>query len=958
MKKYKIVALKLVLIFYTGSAFSQFQDIELIEGLAESFNSSQSNSPLTENDANTQQDPNNAIEKNRKTIDFIDLEYGYTGNQDFNPSPEPKASLKPLKYFGYEFFTQAPTTFAQLVNTPVPADYIIGPGDNFKIYLYGNVNNEFTAEVNREGIIFFPDLGPITVSGLTFTDAKKVIEQNVTNKIIGTEINITMGSLRSINIFVMGEGYRPGMYSVSSLSTLTNAIFASGGINPSGSLRNIQLKRNGSVISKFDFYDVLLNGDISQDIRLMPMDVIFIPPIGKTVGINGEISRPGIYEVLDSENLENLVQFSGNLKPKASNSIQITRIDREINGFKFYDVPNNQETFDTLDLYSGDLVTVPKVSNAVRNAVLIEGHYLEPGIHAFREGMRISDLLSKDKLMNMTDMSYILIKREMDLNVHEFYQVDLMEINDESNEDADLLLKDRDHILLFPRILTPEQITTRMIQDEIIINENQTLEFVDEWKSMTYLRKSLMEEKLSPQDQNKLITTGNMQNSLNSPDGQQLTRYYEYTIHDYCTIPRDTAIKIIEASGFRAKKSVPIEDLEDIDTPAELLALQKEVENERIKIQESTSDQVTSREITAICRNQLIQPFKQIIDRETAFEGEKKTVSIFGNVHFPGDYPLTNGMSISDAIKSSGGLRNPKFSSEIELSRTDATDKKVSILNSIQSLSDEASMKVALEEMDILNIKEVSAEMKTVKITGEVYFEGEYPISESQTISELINRAGGLTKFADTRAAKLQRKALKEAETRRLSEARGELKRKIVLSSQSGGLGQNALNSSAIEQLTSLLVNDEITESALGRLVIDLDAILSGNDDDLIIEGGDTLHIPKYQQTVSVIGEVYVPNAHVYRSSSTINDYINLSGGSNAFADVKNIYLVKSDGRIIPSSDLSGNTFFRGRGNFLEEGDTIVVPLQIQPFNSIKATTEITQIIYQMALAAAAVNSF
>ena len=449
-----------------------------------------------------------------------------------------------------------------------------------------------------------------------------------------------------------------------------------------------------------------------------------------------------------------------------------------------------------------------------------------------------------------------------------------------------------------------------------------------------------------------------MQNSLNSPDGQQLTRYYEYTIHDYCTIPRDTAIKIIEASGFRAKKSVPIEDLEDIDTPAELLALQKEVENERIKIQESTNDQVTSREITAICRNQLIKPFKQIIDRETAFEGEKKTVSIFGNVHFPGDYPLTNGMSISDAMKSSGGLRNPKFSSEIELSRTDATDKKVSISNSIHSLSDEASMKVALEEMDILNIKEVSAEMKTVKITGEVYFEGEYPISESQTISELINRAGGLTKFADTRAAKLQRKALKEAETRRLSEARAELKRKIVLSSQSGGLGQNALNSSAIEQLTSLLVNDEITESALGRLVIDLDAILSGNDDDLIIEGGDTLHIPKYQQTVSVIGEVYVPNAHVYRSSSTINDYITLSGGSNAFADVKNIYLVKSDGRIIPSSDLSGNTFFRGRGNFLEEGDTIVVPLQNQPFNSIKATTEITQIIYQMALAAAAVNSF
>ena len=124
----------------------------------------------------------------------------------------------------------------------------------------------------------------------------------------------------------------------------------------------------------------------------------------------------------------------------------------------------------------------------------------------------------------------------------------------------------------------------------------------------------------------------------------------------------------------------------------------------------------------------------------------------------------------------------------------------------------------------------------------------------------------GFTEFADLRAANLQRKALKEAETRRLAEARGELKRKIVLSSQSGGLGQNSLSSSAIEQLTSLLVDDSTAQSALGRLVIDLEGIVTGNEDDIILEGGDTLHIPKTQQTVSVIGEVYVPNAHVYRS--------------------------------------------------------------------------------------------
>ena len=247
---------------------------------------------------------------------------------------------------------------------------------------------------------------------------------------------------------------------------------------------------------------------------------------------------------------------------------------------------------------------------------------------------------------------------------------------------------------------------------------------------------------------------------------------------------------------------------------------------------------------------------------------------------------------------------------------------------------------------------------KTVKITGEVYFEGEYPISENQTLTELIKRAGGLTQYAYPKAAKLQRKALKEAEQKRLSEARSELKRKIVLSSQSGGLGQDSLSGSAIEQLTSLLVDDSTSAEALGRLVIDMDAILSGNEADLILQDGDTLHIPKTQQTVSVIGEVYVPNAHVFRDDLTIQDYISFSGGVNSFADSGNIYLVKADGSIISPSEMGASGFFRGKVNGLEQGDTIVVPLQVQPFSTIKATTEVTQIIYQMALAAAAVNSF
>ena len=938
-------------------ANAQSADLQIFEGLAEGLNSSQGSRSLTEDDGNTEDDPINSTDK-RSNLDFTDTEYAYTGDRSFDTAPIPRDNAKPLKYFGYDYFQQAPSTFIQSTNVPVPSDYIIGPGDNFKIYLYGNFNKEFTAEVSREGVVFFPDLGPINVSGLTFSESEKVIKDIVANKMIGTDINITMGTLRSINVYVMGEAFQPGLYTVSSLSTLTNAIFASGGINTSGSLRKIELKRGGEIISEFDFYDVLLKGDISKDLRLQPMDVIFIPPAEKTVGIRGEVFRPGIYELKEQETLSDLLKFSGNFKPKASGSIEITRIDKNKNGFNLMEVSNQDMNSDALKLSSGDVVNIPLITNSLNDVVLVTGHFQQPGFYPWKDGMRLSELLKEERLLSMTDLNYILIMRRDGLSKHQFLQADLVDIIEEKSIEKDTILKNRDHIVLLPSLLKPEQITTRMVQDEFTLDENEQYKMVDEWDSLTYLRKSLMEEKVSLEEQNSLLTSSPGQNSIYANTDQPLARYYEYSIYDYCTLPDDIAVQIIEGSGFRAKKSLPIEELEGIDTPAEIIALQKEVENERIKSETSESAQSVAKDITSICRKQLLDPFSRIIDREVNENGDKELIAVYGNVHFPGEYPLTSNMTLHDAIKASGGLKDATYESEIELSRSDTTDKKISVYNSIASYSDDSSMKVPLKARDIINLKEISTDIKTVKITGEVYFEGEYPIAENQTLTEVIQRAGGFTEFADLRAANLQRKALKEAENRRLSEARGELKRKIVLSSQSGGLGQNSLNSSAIEQLTSLLVDDSTAQSALGRLVIDLEGIVTGNEDDIILEGGDTLHIPKTQQTVSVIGEVYVPNAHVYRSDFTLTDYINLSGGANSFADQGNVYLVKADGSIVSPSELDQNSFFRGKNSTIEQGDTVVVPLQVQPFSTIKATTEVTQIIYQMALAAAAVNSF
>ena len=169
-------------------------------------------------------------------------------------------------------------------------------------------------------------------------------------------------------------------------------------------------------------------------------------------------------------------------------------------------------------------------------------------------------------------------------------------------------------------------------------------------------------------------------------------------------------------------------------------------------------------------------------------------------------------------------------------------------------------------------------------------------------------------------------------------------------------MGQSGLGASVITQLTTLLTNTDDTD-ALGRLVVDLESILNGTIEDIILEDGDKLHIPSDQQTISIIGEVYMANSHVYEKSLAIDDYIELSGGANTFADENNIYLIKVDGSIVSPSQLSGG-FRRAASGNLEPGDTIVVPLEVQPFSGAKAATELTQIFYQMAIAAAAVNSF
>ena len=202
-----------------------------------------------------------------------------------------------IRQFGYDLFKQPPSTFAPVDKVPVGPEYVIGPGDEIRVTVWGKIDGQWSLVVDRDGNITIPKIGVLGVTGLTFKELKELLHMEFSKYYKGFEMNVSMGALRTIRVYVVGYAQRPGAYTVSSLSTLVNALFEAGGPSKIGTMRRIEVKRNGRKVVEFEMYDLHLKGDKTKDIRLMPEDVIFIPPAGPLVGIGGSVKNPAIYEL-------------------------------------------------------------------------------------------------------------------------------------------------------------------------------------------------------------------------------------------------------------------------------------------------------------------------------------------------------------------------------------------------------------------------------------------------------------------------------------------------------------------------------------------------------------------------------------------------------------------------------------------------------------------------------------
>lgn len=296
-----------------------------------------------------------------------------------------------LPIFGQDLFSGVPTTFAPIDRVPVTAEYLIGPGDEIMLRVWGKVEMDLKLPVDRNGSIYVPEVGSISVAGVRYEKLNEHLTRAIGRVLRNFELNASLGQLRSIQVFVVGQARRPGSYTVSSLSTLVNTLFVSGGPSSHGSMREIQVKRGNRVVTNFDLYDLIINGDKSKDVQLLPGDVIYIPPVGQQVAITGSVKVPAVYEAKSQSTLGDLIDWAGGLNTGAAGQkITVDRItnrsERNIDEFEISKAK-------TVALRDGDIVKVYRLSPRVDNVVSLRGSVAQPIRLPWREGMRVTDVI-------------------------------------------------------------------------------------------------------------------------------------------------------------------------------------------------------------------------------------------------------------------------------------------------------------------------------------------------------------------------------------------------------------------------------------------------------------------------------------------------------------------------------------------------------------------------------------
>ena len=818
-----------------------------------------------------------------------------------------------IRQFGYKLFEQIPQE-NEVITGAVSDNYILGVGDELVINFQGSKTNSYSVKVDRNGRLVIPDLRPLTVVGRPLGEARRMLQEVVADTMIGTEVDVSLASFRMISVIVAGEVFEPGVVRTTSLSSGLEVLLLSGGVKKTGSLRNIKVYR-GKEVYNIDLYNLLL-GQNGADISLMDGDRIVVPVIGATIAVDGDVVRPGIYELRDGSDgvsfKDALALAGGTIRPRG---YSFSHVQMDVNGRQaFHEITGNPR------LKSSEALIASLKENSQLGRVELLGHVKAPGVRSLASAPTLKKMLGS--LDNLEDDPYLL-----------FGAIDRVDETTRSRRliefsprkvmlgGEDFALRDRDRVIFFGRkdiaFLISENVRKVILSGEYsdeefkdeeekrqkycqplenlarIIADSQSERFATAVRAV-FVRKGAEEEK--SRDREKLV------------DGELRAQYAD---KDMLAGASDKA---------RTSEVVPSR------------ATQEELEKEYEENRERLCPAVFSETLNLL-------PFML-----------EYVVSVDGAIRQPGVYPVVKKTSLDALLSVSGGLSNDANTSRIEVANyvIEDSSKQFFINWDYVNSANQDLAKVLINPGGGVRVSSLFSNFEpgAVLLSGEFREPGVYTIRKGEKLSDLIVRAGGFTDQAYPYGAIFTRKRVKEIQQAQLKQAAQSLQSAMVSASVKKNVDADSLM--AAQTLTDQLTSAEV----IGRVVIEADPVklLLDPSKDIVLEAGDALYVPKRPNFIVTVGDVLNPSALQFVPGKGVAQYLDEVGGFTRSADEDRVYIVYPNGVARPV-----NLSSWGGDNDLSvpPGTAIVVPTDFSPYDTLTLVKEIGSIVSSLAVSAA-----
>ncbi|MCL5884150.1 MAG: SLBB domain-containing protein [Deltaproteobacteria bacterium] len=868
---------------------------------------------------------------------------------------------KTLIHFGHEVFDPRPGVAPLPENMPATPDYVIGPGDEVIVRLWGRMEGTHRMTVDREGKIFFPKLGSLYVAGKTFGELKSFLKSRISS-MAEVSSDVSLGQMKGVRVSVVGEVRVPGWYSVGSMQTSLQALSLAGGVKDIGSLRRIKINRGGKEAGEIDLYDLLLRGDTRSDIPLLQGDAVFVPVVGRLVAVTGEVRRPAIYELRQEKTLLDLVAMSGGFSPSAyKRRVQVERLEGHTSKIVLdTDAELLEKEQRNFELADGDILRVLPIAGPEQNVVTLEGNVLRPGKYELKPGMTVGNLFRDEKdFLPDTYFNYALLTRLVPPDMHkEVLSVNLREIVLEKKEGADLVLQPSDTLKIFPRRAFRDAPKATVSGEVRMIRSVLQARFRAERAALldnTALDNTILLDNVVlsvPQSDNAVRALFRAEAA--APDGKIVVGGQG----------DNTALTFEIFAGARAadlvKMAGGLTRLASLER-AEIVRVDENRNYKTIYFHLGKALEGDPAENVPLESEDHLRVHSLL---ETKY---RKTVTASGEVNRPGDYVLTEGMRLADLLFKAGGFKESAYGREAEIVRRsiapggELVKTQTLVVSPERALSGDANFDVPLQEYDLLVVRQIPDWSVKIQVTlaGEVRFPGVYTLRKGERLSSLLTRAGGFTPDAYLKAAQFTRASTQKTQQEAIDKLISDLELEVAQKAQAAG---GALDKEDVEANRELmnarraLIEQLRKAKAKGRVVIRLAETeqLKGTSADILLEDGDRLDVPKKANVVNVVGRVYNPTGVVYDpANDRLGYYLRTVGGPTESADQDHIFMIKADGSVVTRDNVdSGFSVFSGglMSARVEPGDSIVVPEKLIQTRVMKDAKDITQILFQIAV--------